>query len=158
MDNNKNIFDNERLNDIYQKVVNGEITSTAGLNLTLDELFTKDKNGDFLLIDLLENNVDIDLENEKIRNDGVVFFYFLIYGQDISQFSYDEIDYECAGTNYTNVLNYLLEEFDLSINALLIKDKKGTTLLEEMLKKNIDISNININDYIIDLEKTIKII
>lgn len=29
MDNNVNIFDNERLNDIYQKVVNGEITSTA---------------------------------------------------------------------------------------------------------------------------------
>ena len=68
MDNNENIFDNEKLNDICQKVVNGEITSTAGLNLTLDELFTKDKNGDFLLIDLLENNVDIDLENEKIRN------------------------------------------------------------------------------------------
>ena len=158
MDNNKNIFDNERLNDICQKVVNGEITSTAGLNLTLDELFTKDKNGDFLLIDLLENNVDIDLENEKIRNDGVVFFYFLIYGQDISQFSYDEIDYECAGTNYTNVLNYLLEEFDLSINALLIKDKKGTTLLEEILEKNIDISNINIADDIMDLEKTTKII
>lgn len=158
MDNNENIFDNERLNDIYQKVVNGEITSTAGLNLTLDELFTKDKNGDFLLIDLLENNVDIDLENEKIRNDGVVFFYFLIYGQDISQFSYDEIDYECAGTNYTNVLNYLLEEFALSINALLIKDKKGTTLLEEILEKNIDISNINIADDIIDLEKTTKII
>lgn len=44
MDNNVNIFDNERLNDIYQKVVNGEITSTAGLNLTLDELFTMDKN------------------------------------------------------------------------------------------------------------------
>lgn len=158
MDNNENIFDNERLNDICQKVVNGEITSTAGLNLTLDELFTKDKNGDFLLIDLLENNVDIDLENEKIRNDGVVFFYFLIYGQDISQFSYDEIDYECAGTNYTNVLNYLLEEFDLSINALLIKDKKGTTLLEEILEKNIDISNINIADDIMDLEKTTKII
>ena len=158
MDNNVNIFDNERLNDICQKVVNGEITSTAGLNLTLDELFTKDKNGDFLLIDLLENNVDIDLENEKIRNDGVVFFYFLIYGQDISQFSYDEIDYECAGTNYTNVLNYLLEEFDLSINALLIKDKKGTTLLEEILEKNIDISNINIADDIMDLEKTTKII
>ena len=158
MDNNKNIFDNERLNDIYQKVVNGEITSTAGLNLTLDELFTKDKNGYLLLIDLLENNVDIDLENEKIRNDGVVFFYFLIYGQDISQFSYDEIDYECAGTNYTNVLNYLLEEFDLSINALLIKDKKGTTLLEEILEKNIDISNINIADDIMDLEKTTKII
>lgn len=158
MDNNENIFDNERLNDIYQKVVNGEITSTAGLNLTLNELFTKDKNGDFLLIDLLENNVDIDLENEKIRNDGVVFFYFLIYGQDISQFSYDEIDYECAGTNYTNVLNYLLEEFDLSINALLIKDKKGATLLEEILEKNIDISNINIADDIMDLEKTTKII
>ena len=158
MDNNENIFDNEKLNDIYQKVVNGEITSTAGLNLTLNELFTKDKNGDFLLIDLLENNVDIDLENEKIRNDGVVFFYFLIYGQDISQFSYDEIDYECAGTNYTNVLNYLLEEFVLSINALLIKDKKGTTLLEEILEKNIDISNINIADDIMDLEKTTKII
>ena len=74
MDNNENIFDNERLNDIYQKVVNGEITSTAGLNLTLDELFTKDKNGYFLLIDLLENNVDIDLKNEKIRNNGGVFF------------------------------------------------------------------------------------
>ena len=72
MDNNKNIFDNERLNDIYQKVVNGEITSTAGLNLTLDELFTMDKNGYFLLIDLLENNVDIDLENKKIRNNGGV--------------------------------------------------------------------------------------
>ena len=158
MDNNENIFDNERLNDIYQKVVNGEITSTAGLNLTLDELFTKDKNGYFLLIDLLENNVDIDLKNEKIRNNGGVFFYFLVYGQDISQFSYDEINYKCAETNYTNVLNYLLEEYDLSINALLIKDKKGTTLLEEMLKKNIDISNININDDIIDLEKTIKII
>lgn len=84
MDNNVNIFDNERLNDIYQKVVNGEITSTAGLNLTLDELFTMDKNGDFLLIDLLENNVDIDLKNGKIRNNGSVFFYFLIYGQDIS--------------------------------------------------------------------------
>lgn len=70
MDNNVNIFDNERLNDIYQKVVNGEITSTAGLNLTLDELFTMDKNGDFLLIDLLENNVDIDLKNGKIRNNG----------------------------------------------------------------------------------------
>ena len=79
MDNNVNIFDNERLNDIYQKVVNGEITSTAGLNLTLDELFTMDKNGDFLLIDLLENNVDIDLKNGKIRNNGSVFFYFLIY-------------------------------------------------------------------------------
>ena len=78
MDNNVNIFDNERLNDIYQKVVNGEITSTAGLNLTLDELFTMDKNGDFLLIDLLENNVDIDLKNGKIRNNGSVFFYFLI--------------------------------------------------------------------------------
>ena len=158
MDNNKNIFDNERLNDIYQKVVNGEITSTAGLNLTLDELFTKDKNGYFLLIDLLENNVDIDLKNEKIRNNGGVFFYFLVYGQDISQFSYDEINYKCAETNYTNVLNYLLEEFDLSINALLIKDKKGTTLLEEILEKNIDISNINIADDIMDLEKTTKII
>lgn len=74
MDNNVNIFDNERLNDIYQKVVNGEITSNAGLNLTLDELFTMDKNGDFLLIDLLENNVDIDLKNGKIRNNGSVFF------------------------------------------------------------------------------------
>lgn len=158
MDNNENIFDNEKLNDIYQKVVNGEITSTAGLNLTLDELFTKDKNGYFLLIDLLENNVDIDLENKKIRNSGGVFFLCLVYEQDISQFSYDEIDYECAETNYTNVLNYLLEEYDLSINALLIKDKKGTTLLEEMLKENIDISNININDDIIDLEKVIKII
>ena len=158
MDNNKNIFDNERLNDIYQKVVNGEITSTAGLNLTLDELFTKDKNGYFLLIDLLENNVDIDLKNEKIRNNGGVFFYFLVYGQDISQFSYDEINYKCAETNYTNVLNYLLEEYDLSINALLIKDKKGTTLLEEILEKNIDISNINIADDIMDLEKTTKII
>ena len=81
MDNNVNIFDNERLNDIYQKVVNGEITSTAGLNLTLDELFTMDKNGDFLLIDLLENNVDIDLKNGKIRNNGSVFFYFLIYAR-----------------------------------------------------------------------------
>ena len=158
MDNNVNIFDNERLNDIYQKVVNGEITSTAGLNLTLDELFTRDKDGDFLLIDLFKNNVDIDLENEKIRNDGSVFFYFLVYGQDISQFSYDEIDYECAGINYTNVLNYLLEEFNLSINALLIEDKNGTTLLEEMIKKNIDISSINIDDDIMDLEKTIKII
>lgn len=158
MDNNENIFDNERLNDIYQKVVNGKITSTAGLNLTLDELFTKDKNGYLLLIDLLENNVDIDLENKKIRNNGYVFFLCLVYEQDISQFSYDEIDYECAETNYTNVLNYLLEEFNLSINALLIKDKNGTTLLEEMLKENIDISNINIDDDIIDLEKTTKII
>lgn len=158
MDNNKNIFDNERLNDIYQKVVNGEITSTAGLNLTLDELFTMDKNGYFLLIDLLENNVDIDLENKKIRNNGGVFFYFLVYGQDISQFSYDEINYKCDEMNCTNVLNHLLEEYDLSINDLLIEDKNGTTLLEEMLKKNIDISNINIDDDIIDLEKTIKII
>ena len=158
MDNNKNIFDNERLNDIYQKVVNGEITSTAGLNLTLDELFTKDKNGDFLLIDLLENNVDIDLKNEKIRNNGGVFFYFLVYEQDISQFSYDEINYKCDEMNCTNILNHLLEEYDLSINDLLIEDKNGTTLLEEMLKKNIDISNINIDDDIIDLEKTIKII
>lgn len=158
MDNNENIFDNERLNDIYQKVVNGEITSTAGLNLTLDELFTMDKNGYFLLIDLLENNVDIDLENKKIRNNGGVFFYFLVYGQDISQFSYDEINYKCAETNYTNVLNYLLEEYDLSINDLLIEDKNGTTLLEQMLKENIDISNINIDDDIIDLEKTIEII
>lgn len=158
MDNNKNIFDNERLNDIYQKVVNGEITSTAGLNLTLDELFTKDKNGYFLLIDLLENNVDIDLKNEKIRNNGGVFFYFLVYGQDISQFSYDKINYKCDEMNCTNVLNHLLEEYDLSINDLLIEDKNGTTLLEEMLKKNIDISNINIDDDIIDLEKTIKII
>ncbi len=158
MDNNENIFDNERLNDIYQKVVNGEITSTAGLNLTLDELFTMDKNGYFLLIDLLENNVDIDLENKKIRNNGGVFFYFLVYGQDISQFSYDEINYKCDEMNCTNVLNHLLEEYDLSINDLLIEDKNGTTLLEEMLKKNIDISNINIDDDIIDLEKTIKII
>lgn len=158
MDNNKNIFDNERLNDIYQKVVNGEITSTAGLNLTLDELFTKDKNGYFLLIDLLENNVDIDLKNEKIRNNGGVFFYFLVYGQDISQFSYDEINYKCDEMNCTNVLNHLLEEYDLSINDLLIEDKNGTTLLEQMLKENIDISNINIDDDIIDLEKTIEII
>ena len=158
MDNNENIFDNERLNDIYQKVVNGEITSTAGLNLTLDELFTKDKNGDFLLIDLLENNVDIDLKNEKIRNNGGVFFYFLVYEQDISQFSYDEINYKCDEMNCTNILNHLLEEYDLSINDHLIEDKNGTTLLEEMLKKNIDISNINIDDDIIDLEKTIKII
>lgn len=158
MDNNENIFDNERLNDIYQKVVNGEITSTAGLNLTLDELFTKDKNGDFLLIDLLENNVDIDLKNEKIRNNGGVFFYFFVYEQDISQFSYDEINYKCDEMNCTNILNHLLEEYDLSINDLLIEDKNGTTLLEEMLKKNIDISNINIDDDIIDLEKTIKII
>ena len=158
MDNNKNNFDNERLNDIYQKVVNGEITSTAGLNLTLDELFTKDKNGYFLLIDLLENNVDIDLKNEKIRNNGGVFFYFLVYGQDISQFSYDEINYKCAEMNCTNVLNHLLEEYDLSINDLLIEDKNGTTLLEQMFKENIDISNINIDDDIIDLEKTIEII
>lgn len=158
MDNNVNIFDNERLNDICQKVVNGEITSTAGLNLTLDELFTKDKNGDFLLIDLLENNVDIDLKNEKIRNNGGVFFYFLVYGQDISQFSYDEINYKCDEMNCTNVLNHLLEEYDLSINDLLIEDKNGTTLLEQMLKENIDISNINIDDDIIDLEKTIEII
>lgn len=158
MDNNVNIFDNERLNDIYQKVVNGEITSTAGLNLTLDELFTMDKNGDFLLIDLLENNVDIDLKNGKIRNNGSVFFYFLIYGQDISQFSYDEINYKCDEMNCTNVLNHLLEEYDLSINDLLIEDKNGTTLLEQMLKENIDISNINIDDDIIDLEKTIEII
>ena len=158
MDNNENIFDNEKLNDICQKVVNGEITSTAGLNLTLDELFTKDKNGDFLLIDLLENNVDIDLKNEKIRNNGGVFFYFLVYEQDISQFSYDEINYKCDEMNCTNILNHLLEEYDLSINDHLIEDKNGTTLLEEMLKKNIDISNINIDDDIIDLEKTIKII
>lgn len=158
MDNNENIFDNEKLNDICQKVVNGEITSTAGLNLTLDELFTKDKNGDFLLIDLLENNVDIDLENEKIRNNGSVFFYFLIYGQDISQFSYDKIDYTYGENGNMNVLNYLLEEYDLSINDLLIKDKNGTTLLEQMLKENIDISNIDIDDDIMDLEKIIKII
>ena len=158
MDNNENIFDNEKLNDICQKVVNGEITSTAGLNLTLDELFTKDKNGDFLLIDLLENNVDIDLKNGKIRNNGSVFFYFLIYGQDISQFSYDEINYKCDEMNCTNVLNYLLEEYELSINDLLIKDKNGTTLLEQMLKENIDISNIDIDDDIMDLEKIIKII
>lgn len=158
MDNNENIFDNEKLNDICQKVVNGEITSTAGLNLTLDELFTKDKNGDFLLIDLLENNVDIDLENEKIRNNGSVFFYFLIYGQDISQFSYDKIDYTYGENGNMNVLNYLLEEYDLSINYLLIKDKNGTTLLEQMLKENIDISNIDIDDDIMDLEKIIKII
>lgn len=158
MDNNENIFDNEKLNDICQKVVNGEITSTAGLNLTLDELFTKDKNGDFLLIDLLENNVDIDLENEKIRNNGPVFFYFLIYGQDISQFSYDKIDYTYGENGNMNVLNYLLEEYDLSINDLLIKDKNGTTLLEQMLKENIDISNIDIDDDIMDLEKIIKII
>ena len=158
MDNNVNIFDNERLNDIYQKVVNGEITSTAGLNLTLDELFTMDKNGYFLLIDLLENNVDIDLENKKIRNNGGVFFYFLVCGQDISQFSYDEIIYKCDEMNCTNVLNHLLEEYDLSINDLLIEDKNGTTLLEQMLKENIDISNINIDDDIIDLEKTIEII
>lgn len=158
MDNNVNIFDNERLNDIYQKVVNGEITSTAGLNLTLDELFTMDKNGYFLLIDLLENNVDIDLENKKIRNNGGVFFYFLVCGQDISQFSYDEINYKCDEMNCTNVLNHLLEEYDLSINDLLIEDKNGTTLLEQMLKENIDISNINIDDDIMDLEKTIEII
>lgn len=158
MDNNENSFDNEKLNDIYQKVVNGEITSTAGLNLTLDELFTRDKDGDFLLIDLLENNVDIDLKNEKTRNNGGVFFYFLVYGQDISQFSYDEINYKCDEMNCTNVLNHLLEEYDLSINDLLIEDKNGTTLLEEMLKENIDISNIDIDDDIIDLEKTIKII
>lgn len=158
MDNNENIFDNEKLNDICQKVVNGEITSTAGLNLTLDKLFTKDKNGDFLLIDLLENNVDIDLGNEKIRNNGSVFFYFLIYGQDISQFSYDKIDYTYGENGNMNVLNYLLEEYDLSINDLLIKDKNGTTLLEQMLKENIDISNIDIDDDIMDLEKIIKII
>ena len=158
MDNNENIFDNEKLNDICQKVVNGEITSTAGLNLTLDELFTKDKNGNFLLIDLLENNVDIDLGNEKIRNNGSVFFYFLIYGQDISQFSYDKIDYTYGENGNMNVLNYLLEEYDLSINDLLIKDKNGTTLLEQMLKENIDISNIDIDDDIMDLEKIIKII
>mgnify|MGYP000481341744 CR=1 FL=1 len=147
MDNNVNIFDNERLNDIYQKVVNGEITSTAGLNLTLDELFTMDKNGDFLLIDLLENNVDIDLKNGKIRNNGSVFFYFLIYGQDISQFSYDKIDYTYGENGNMNVLNYLLEKYDLSINDLLIEDKNGTTLLEEMLKENIDISNIETQNY-----------
>lgn len=158
MDNNENIFDNEKLNDICQKVVNGEITSTAGLNLTLDELFTRDKNGDFLLIDLLKNNVDIDLENEKIRNNGSVFFYFLIYGQDISQFSYDKIDYTYGENGNMNVLNYLLEKYDLSINDLLIKDKNGTTLLEQMLKENIDISNIDIDDDIMDLEKIIKII
>lgn len=158
MDNNVNIFDNERLNDIYQKVVNGEITSTAGLNLTLDELFTMDKNGDFLLIDLLENNVDIDLKNGKIRNNGSVFFYFLIYGQDISQFSYDKIDYTYGENGNMNVLNYLLEKYDLSINDLLIEDKNGTTLLEEMLKENIDISNIDIDDDIMDLEKATKII
>lgn len=135
MDNNVNIFDNERLNDIYQKVVNGEITSTAGLNLTLDELFTMDKNGYFLLIDLLENNVDIDLENKKIRNNGGVFFYFLVCGQDISQFSYDEINYKCDEMNCTNVLNHLLEEYDLSINDLLIEDKMVLLCWNKCLKR-----------------------
>ena len=120
MDNNENIFDNEKLNDICQKVVNGEITSTAGLNLTLDELFTKDKNGDFLLIDLLENNVDIDLKNEKIRNNGGVFFYFLVYEQDISQFSYDEINYKCDEMNCTNILNHLLIMIVISVLSLTI--------------------------------------
>ena len=57
-----------------------------------------------------------------------------------------------------NVLNYLLEKYDLSINDLLIEDKNGTTLLEEMLKENIDISNIDIDDDIMDLEKATKII
>lgn len=98
------------------------------------------------------------MKNGKIRNNGSVFFYFLIYGQDISQFSYDKIDYTYGENGNMNVLNYLLEKYDLSINDLLIEDKNGTTLLEEMLKENIDISNIDIDDDIMDLEKVTKII
>ena len=31
-----------------------------------------------------------------------VFFYFLVYGQDISQFSYDEINYKCAEHDHSH--------------------------------------------------------
>ena len=128
----------ERLQNIIDGINDGSIKDAKGLNLTKEDLFTKDDNGSYFLEYLLKKKIMIPLElKEELKTNALAAYLYCKNDQSIFNFELTEKD--------------LFIEFDgKRLIEYILKKNEMTKSMIESIHENIEIIDLlcNSNNYL----------
>ena len=128
----------ERLQNIINRINDGSIKDAKGLNLTKEDLFTKDDNGSYFLEYLLRKKIMIPLElKEELKTNALAAYLYCKNDQSIFNFELTEKD--------------LFIEFDgKRLIEYILKKNEMTKSMIESIHENIEIIDLlcNSNNYL----------
>ena len=128
----------EKLQNIINRINDGSIKDAKGLNLTKEDLFTKDDNGSYFLEYLLRKKIMIPLElKEELKTNALAAYLYCKNDQSIFNFELTEKD--------------LFIEFDgKRLIEYILKKNEMTKSMIESIHENIEIIDLlcNSNNYL----------
>lgn len=122
----------ERLTNILEEIKSGKLSNIYNLNITKEDLLTKDENGIYFLEYLIKYNISLFSLSNEIKNNAEII-YLLCKNQ--KQIYYIDLDEKTLFTkiNNKNIIDYILESNNL------------TTEIVSNIKENIEIIDLIIS-------------
>lgn len=107
----------EKLQVILQEIESGKRKDIFNLNLTQEDLLTKDKDGIYFLEHLLKNKISLYSMVNKIKNNAEIAYIFCKNDEPIYLFELDE-NAIFSDVNGKRFIDYILEKNKLTMNVV----------------------------------------
>lgn len=107
----------EKLQVILQEIESGKRKDIFNLNLTQEDLLTKDKDGIYFLEHLLKNKISLYSMVSKIKNNAGIAYIFCKNNEPIYLFELDE-NAIFSDINGKRLIDYILEKNKLTMNVV----------------------------------------
>ena len=125
----KTTYVNDKLDKIWNSIKKGTITNISGVELTRDELLSKDENGIYLLEHLFNNNVNVSLKDNDGKSDVEIAYIFLKNNQPLFEFSLDE-EALFSIINGKRFIEHLLEKNRMELPSFLLEIKDNVEIVD----------------------------
>ena len=123
----------KRLQNIINKINNGTRKNIHRLNLTREDLLTKDANGIYFIEYLLKNKIPLYSLKDKIEDDAEIIYLFCKHKQPLYMFNFNE-EQLFSTINDKRLIEYIIEKNML--NDKIISAIKNNTEIIDLLIKN----------------------
>lgn len=123
----------EKLQEILQEIESGKRKYISDLNLTREDLLTKDANGIYFIEYLLKNKISLLSLKDKIEDDAEIIYLFCKHKQPLYMFNFNE-EQLFSTINGKRLFDYIVEKNML--NDRIIRAIKNNTEIIDLLIKN----------------------
>lgn len=125
----KKTYVNDKLDKIWNSIKNGTIINISGVELTRDELLSKDESGIYLLEHLFNNGVSVSLKDNAAKRDVEIAYIFLKNNQPLFEFSLDE-DALFSIIDDKRFIEHLLEKNRMELPSFLLEIKDNVEIVD----------------------------
>ena len=99
----------EKLQEILQEIESGKRKYIYDLNLTREDLLTKDANGIYFIEYLLKNKISLLSLKDKIEDDAEIIYLFCKHKQSLYMFNFNE-EQLFSTINDKRLIEYIIEK------------------------------------------------